>query len=92
MKHLIEFNQRIEFNCKECNGVKMVSVFPTHIDLDDIENMQDFCEFLNEGYIPHVVSNDDPIKWCLCKKDNQKQNIIDIMKSDEEDGLYNENK
>lgn len=71
MKHPIEFNQRIEFNCKECNNVTMVSVFPTHIDLDDNENMRDYCEFLNDGYIPNIVSNDEPIKWCLCKKENQ---------------------
>ena len=68
MKHPIEFNQRIEFNCKECNKVTFVSIFPTDIDLFDKEDMITFCEFLNEGYIPQVVSNDEPIKWCLCKK------------------------
>ncbi len=73
MKHPIEFNQRIEFNCKECNQVTMVSVFPTLIDLEDNENMSGFCELLNEGYIPKVVSNDEPIKWCLCKKENQNK-------------------
>jgi len=72
MKHPIEFKERIEFNCKECNQVKMVSVFPTQIDLDDNESMQGFCEFLNDGYIPQVVSNDEPIKWCSCKKENIK--------------------
>ena len=73
MKHPIEFNQRIEFNCKECNQVTMVSVFPTLIDLEDNENMRQYCEFLNEGYIPQIVPNDNPIKWCKCKKDNQNK-------------------
>lgn len=66
MKHPIEFNKRIEFNCKKCSGVILVSVFPTLIDLDDNENMREYCEFLNDGYIPQVISNDDPIKWCNC--------------------------
>lgn len=70
MKHPIEINQRIEFNCKECNQITFVSIFPTDIDLFDNADMITFCEFLNEGYIPKVVSNDEPIKWCLCKKDN----------------------
>lgn len=73
MKHPIEFNQRIEFNCKECNQVKMVSVFPTLIDLDDSDDMRSYCEFLNEGYIPEIVPNGDPIKWCRCEKDNQNK-------------------
>ena len=64
-------DQRIEFNCKKCNKAIMVSVFPTLIDLESNESMNEFCEFLNDGYIPQVVSNDGPTKWCLCEKDNQ---------------------
>ena len=48
-----------------------MSWYPCSIDLDDNENMRDYCEFLNDGYIPNIVSNDEPIKWCLCKKENQ---------------------
>lgn len=73
MKHPINFDKRIQFNCKECNGVKMVSIFPTDITLDDNDDMRTYCEFLNDGYIPQVVSNDNPIKWCLCKKENQNK-------------------
>jgi hypothetical protein len=64
MKHPIDFNQRIEFYCKKCNKAIMVSIFPTAIDLDDSEDMRSYCEFLNDGYIPHVVSSEKPIEWC----------------------------
>lgn len=68
MEKGIELNKRIQFNCKNCNKAIMASIFPTDINLNDVDDMKSFCEFLNEGYIPIVQSVENPLQWCKCIK------------------------
>jgi hypothetical protein len=54
-------------------------------------------EQLKNMYLKGIENYDPTFKrksqWTsVTEKDNQKQHIIDIMKADENDGLYNQNK